>query len=102
MPERVSIAARPFIALIWVYRVTLSPLIGGHCRFEPTCSQYGLDAYRRFGAVRGTLLTARRILRCHPFSAGGYDPVPITNETHPADQDNPAPSSVDPDANNSG
>lgn len=88
MPDRTPIAARPFIALIWVYRVTLSPLIGGHCRFEPTCSQYGLDAYRRYGAIRGSLLTARRILRCHPFSAGGYDPVPIKTEEDPVPHDN--------------
>jgi putative membrane protein insertion efficiency factor len=78
MPEpRAPILAWPFIALIWVYRVTLSPLIGGHCRFEPSCSRYGLVAYRRHGPLRGTWLTARRIARCHPFSAGGYDPVPI-------------------------
>jgi len=87
--------AWPFIALIWVYRVTLSPLIGGHCRFEPTCSRYGLDAYKRYGACRGTLLTTRRILRCHPFSAGGYDPVPILSQADPTpdqpDQDQPDP-----------
>lgn len=81
MPDaRTPILARPFIALIWVYRCTLSPVIGRQCRFEPTCSQYALDAYRRYGAARGTLLTARRIARCHPFSAGGYDPVPIKPE----------------------
>lgn len=85
---KAPLTARPFIALIWVYRCTLSPLIGGHCRFEPTCSRYGLDAYRRYGACRGTLLTVRRILRCHPFSAGGYDPVPIKPEpTKPAQSD---------------
>ena len=88
--------AWPFIALIWVYRVTLSPLIGGHCRFEPTCSRYGLDAYRRYGACRGTLLTTRRILRCHPFSAGGYDPVPILTDTS-AQPEQPSQESPSPE-----
>lgn len=70
-------SAWPFIALIWIYRLTLSPLIGGQCRFEPTCSRYALDAYRRHGPLLGTRLTLRRILRCHPFHPGGYDPVPF-------------------------
>jgi putative membrane protein insertion efficiency factor len=100
-PERTPLTARPFIALIWVYRATLSPLIGGHCRFEPTCSQYGLDAYRRYGACRGTLLTARRIGRCHPFSAGGYDPVPIKPEDQPRNSPpTPHQDETGPNANN--
>lgn len=66
----------PFIALIWAYRVTLSPFIGGQCRYEPTCSRYGLEAYLEHGPIRGTWLTMRRVLRCHPFARGGYDPVP--------------------------
>lgn len=77
MAERTPVSAWPFIALIWVYRFTLSPLIGGQCRFVPTCSRYALDAYSRHGACRGTALTLRRILRCHPFHCGGYDPVPL-------------------------
>lgn len=72
----------PFVAVIWAYRVTLSPLLGRQCRFYPTCSAYGLDAYREHGVWRGTLLTARRILRCHPFSRGGYDPVPPHPPAH--------------------
>ncbi|MFZ4573484.1 MAG: membrane protein insertion efficiency factor YidD [Phycisphaerales bacterium] len=67
----------PFVALIKVYQVTLSPLVGRGCRFMPTCSNYGLDAYRAYGPLKATALTAWRILRCHPFSKGGYDPVPI-------------------------
>lgn len=67
----------PFIGLILVYRATLSHLIGGQCRYDPTCSRYGLDAYRTYGPIRGTRLTLGRILRCHPFVKGGYDPVPI-------------------------
>ncbi|USO00283.1 MAG: membrane protein insertion efficiency factor YidD [Phycisphaeraceae bacterium] len=77
---RAPITAWPFIALIWVYRFTLSPLIGGQCRFEPTCSRYALDAYRRYGACRGSALTIRRLARCHPFHPGGYDPVPIDDQ----------------------
>lgn len=67
----------PFVAAIWAYRLTLSWALGGQCRFEPTCSRYALEAYRAHGAWRGTVLTARRVLRCHPWSRGGYDPVPI-------------------------
>lgn len=67
----------PFVLLIRLYRVTLSPFIGGQCRYEPTCSVYGLEAYRLHGPIRGTRLTLLRILRCHPFVKGGYDPVPI-------------------------
>jgi putative membrane protein insertion efficiency factor len=66
----------PFVAVIWAYRYTLSPIVGGQCRYEPTCSRYGLEAYRLHGPVRGTWLTARRIVRCNPFVRGGIDPVP--------------------------
>jgi putative membrane protein insertion efficiency factor len=79
-PPRAPLSAWPFLLAIRVYWFTLSPLIGGQCRFEPTCSRYGAEAYRRYGALRGTLLTARRILRCHPFHPGGYDPVPLPPE----------------------
>lgn len=78
--RRTPPGAWPFIAAIWVYRVTLSPLIGGQCRFEPTCSRYALEAYRQYGACRGTALTIRRVLRCHPLHPGGYDPVPIEDD----------------------
>ncbi len=71
---------RPFVLLILLYRATLSPLIGGHCRYEPTCSRYGLEAYRLYGPFRATSLTLRRILRCHPFVKGGYDPVPLPDD----------------------
>ncbi len=67
----------PFVVVIVVYRLTLSAFVGGQCRFEPTCSLYGLDAYRRYGPVRGTRLTLGRVCRCHPFHRGGYDPVPF-------------------------
>jgi putative membrane protein insertion efficiency factor len=65
----------PFIALIKLYQFTLSPFMGGQCRFHPTCSWYALEAYHKYGPIRGTWLTLRRLLRCHPFNPGGYDPV---------------------------
>jgi putative membrane protein insertion efficiency factor len=67
--------ARAMIAFVRLYQLTLSPLLGGHCRFQPTCSRYFIDAVERRGALRGTLTGLWRIARCHPFSRGGYDPV---------------------------
>ncbi len=58
------------------YKLTLSPFIGRSCRFEPTCSDYGLEAVERHGWWRGFVMTVRRIARCNPWCAGGYDPVP--------------------------
>jgi putative membrane protein insertion efficiency factor len=69
-------AARGLLLAIDVYRVTLGPLLGGHCRFYPSCSQYAEEAVRRHGAWTGSGLAARRLLRCHPFHRGGFDPVP--------------------------
>lgn len=67
----------PFVMLIWAYRVTLGPLMGGHCRFYPSCSEYAIEAYREHGPLRGTYLAVRRLLRCHPLGGSGYDPVPV-------------------------
>ncbi|WJW75505.1 membrane protein insertion efficiency factor YidD [Thiohalobacter sp. IOR34] len=64
------------IALIRAYRFLLSPWLGQSCRFHPTCSCYAITAIERFGALRGGWLAARRIGRCHPWHAGGIDPVP--------------------------
>ncbi|MCA8909117.1 MAG: membrane protein insertion efficiency factor YidD [Rhodospirillaceae bacterium] len=75
-PASPSLAARLLIGLVLAYRYTLSPLIGGNCRFVPTCSEYGLEAIRRHGALRGGWLTLRRLGRCRPGCAAGYDPVP--------------------------
>jgi len=69
-------AARLLLALVEAYRVALSPLLGGHCRFWPSCSAYAEEAIRKHGAGRGAALSLRRLLRCHPFHAGGVDPVP--------------------------
>jgi len=81
-------ANAPFVLLIMLYRLTLSPFIGGQCRFEPTCSQYALGAYRRYGPLRGTWLSIGRIARCHPLHRGGYDPVPFpSNQTTADDED---------------
>jgi putative membrane protein insertion efficiency factor len=63
------------IGLIRFYRYFLSPLTLSSCRFEPSCSAYAMEAVERFGPVKGLFLTAWRILRCHPFHPGGYDPV---------------------------
>lgn len=67
---------RLLILLVRVYQVTLSPLIGSCCRFEPSCSAYCIQAIEKHGALRGLWLGLRRLGRCHPFHAGGLDPVP--------------------------
>ncbi|MBQ6915667.1 MAG: membrane protein insertion efficiency factor YidD [Kiritimatiellae bacterium] len=72
----VGLPARFLTLLVRAYQVVLSPVMGGACRFEPTCSNYMIEALRVHGAVKGTLLGLWRILRCHPFGAYGYDPVP--------------------------
>lgn len=64
------------IALIGVYRYLLSPYVGAHCRFQPTCSAYAQEAIERYGILRGGWLGLRRISRCHPWHEGGFDPVP--------------------------
>ena len=64
------------IALIKVYQWTLSPFVGFHCRFSPTCSQYAIEAITKYGVLKGMFLGTKRIARCHPWCAGGHDPVP--------------------------
>ena len=64
------------IAMIRFYQKFLSPLKHTRCPYKPTCSQYGLEAIQKYGAVKGSLMACWRILRCNPFSKGGYDPVP--------------------------
>ncbi|MDR1735716.1 MAG: membrane protein insertion efficiency factor YidD [Oscillospiraceae bacterium] len=67
---------RVLLALIRGYRAGISPLFPPSCRFIPTCSEYALQAVEKYGALKGGWLALRRILRCHPFRKGGYDPVP--------------------------
>ena len=69
---------RALIALVRAYRFALSPWLGSGCRFEPTCSAYALGALQAHGAAAGVALTLGRLARCHPFCAGGCDPVPAT------------------------
>jgi putative membrane protein insertion efficiency factor len=64
------------LALIRLYQLTLSRVLPPSCRFYPTCSQYGYEAIRRYGILKGGWLTVCRLARCHPFHPGGYDPVP--------------------------
>lgn len=66
-------------ALLRVYRAVVSPLYGDVCKFHPTCSAYALDAVLTHGSLRGSWLTVKRLVRCHPWSLGGYDPVPAVN-----------------------
>ena len=65
------------IGMVRAYQVCVSPWLGARCRFTPTCSQYAIEALREYGALRGGLYAAGRILRCQPFCRGGYDPVPL-------------------------
>jgi putative membrane protein insertion efficiency factor len=68
--------AKVLVALIQAYRYALSPMLGRHCRFYPSCSEYAVEALQRHGALRGGWLAARRLARCHPWHPGGFDPVP--------------------------
>ena len=76
------------ISFIRLYRLILSPFVGQHCRFYPSCSHYAETAVERFGIIRGSWLALRRLLRCHPWNAGGIDEVP---EKHKTEQHKPAP-----------
>jgi putative membrane protein insertion efficiency factor len=70
--DRLAVLA--LLGLVAAYRLLLSPLLGRHCRFEPTCSRYFADAVRKYGAIRGTVKGVGRICRCHPWQPGGHDP----------------------------
>ncbi|WP_204151097.1 membrane protein insertion efficiency factor YidD [Leptolyngbya sp. CCY15150] len=81
-----SLATSLLIGLVRLYRLIISPLFPPVCRFQPTCSQYAMEAIARFGPLRGSWMALRRVSRCHPLHPGGYDPVPppADTETHPS------------------
>ena len=74
-----SIVAWLLRSAIKAYKLAISPWLGTNCRFEPGCSAYALEAVERHGAVRGSWLALRRLMRCHPWGGSGYDPVPHDN-----------------------
>jgi len=86
----VSPLAHLLRGVVRAYQLVLSPLLGRQCRFLPTCSHYAMEALERHGGVKGGWLAFRRILRCHPFAAAGYDPVPSTGPVPPASPASPA------------
>lgn len=83
---RQDISARiltfPLILAIYFYRFAFGPILGGNCRFYPSCSQYAEDAIREQGAYRGSISAIKRLMKCHPWHEGGYDPVEQTNQQH--------------------
>lgn len=79
-----SIAAALLLALLQVYKVVLSPVFGGACKYHPSCSNYATQAIETHGARRGSLLALKRLLRCRPFKQGGFDPVPSVDELNRA------------------
>lgn len=76
MKKIAQLPAKFLILLIRIYQVTLSPFIGRNCRYTPTCSNYGIEAIKKYGAIKGGWLTIKRILSCNPWGGSGYDPVP--------------------------
>jgi uncharacterized protein len=67
--------SRVLVFMVLVYRATLGQFLGGQCKFQPTCSQYAIDAVNKYGALSGSWRAIKRIARCHPWSGGGYDPA---------------------------
>lgn len=78
--QKPSHLARALLLLIKTYRYLLSPLLGQHCRYYPSCSAFTKEAICEHGAIRGSWLGIKRICRCHPFHQGGFDPVPRSSE----------------------
>lgn len=81
MPLASALATQCAIGAVLTYQWTVRPMIGPNCRFWPSCSDYAIDAFRQYGALRGGALAARRILRCNPWHPGGVDPVPAHDGT---------------------
>ncbi len=71
-----TLVSRLMLGLIWIYRNLISPLTPPACRYTPTCSQYAVEAIKKYGPFKGGWLAFKRILRCHPWGGSGYDPVP--------------------------
>ena len=76
MATNISPFGKIAILLIRFYQIFISPILGQHCRFYPSCSQYSLEAIREWGFIHGVYLGFKRICRCHPLNPGGFDPVP--------------------------
>ena len=71
-----QILTYPFILIIKFYQSYISPLIGPNCRYNPTCSEYSINSFKKYGLIKGLYLSIKRILKCNPLFKGGYDPVP--------------------------
>ncbi|MGB1248980.1 MAG: membrane protein insertion efficiency factor YidD [Chitinophagales bacterium] len=71
-----KILSFPFIVLIRIYQLVLSPWLPSNCRYTPTCSHYSIEAFQKYGPIKGFILTIKRIGSCHPWGGSGYDPVP--------------------------
>ncbi len=71
------------VMLVKGYRYTISPLLGRNCRFEPSCSEYAIEALQSHGSLRGGWLSMKRVCSCHPWHPGGYDPVPLKGDARP-------------------
>nr|WP_239098399.1 membrane protein insertion efficiency factor YidD [Micromonospora qiuiae] len=84
-PRPATAGARVLALPIIAYRRWISPALPARCRFHPSCSAYALESMARHGALRGAVLTVRRLSRCHPFNPGGYDPVPEPGGRRAAD-----------------
>ncbi len=78
MAKIAQIFSEIIVLPIYLYRLLISPLFGQKCRFDPSCSAYAITAIRKLGPIKGTWLACKRILKCHPYNEGGYDPVPDT------------------------
>ena len=76
MKRRFRPLTKLLIGLIRLYQITLSPWLGGACRYTPTCSNYGIEALQKYGAFKGGWLTIKRVVSCNPWGGSGYDPVP--------------------------
>lgn len=76
LPQPKGFISRGLIALVKGYRLVISPMLGANCRYIPTCSSFAIEAISLHGPLKGTLMSVWRIVRCNPFSKGGYDPVP--------------------------